>query len=102
MPLIGFGNEKVNVQSVISFPLTLGKEPKATTTMVNFVMVKVLLAYNDLLSRPNQNALRINGSSPYLKVKFPTLRSIGISKGDQQVTKQRYNTTVKSNRQKSS
>ena len=54
MPFIGFGNEEVNVQSVISLPLTLGKEPKATTTMVDFMMVKVLLAYNDLLGRPSQ------------------------------------------------
>ena len=95
--LIGFGNEEVNVQSVISLPLTLGKEPKATTTMVDFTMVKFPLAYNNLPSHPSQNALRISGSSPHLKVKFPTLHSICILKGDQEMTKQCYNTIVESN-----
>ena len=76
-----------DIQSVISLPLTPGNKPKAITTMVNFTMVKVPLAYNDLPSRPSKNALRISGSSPHSKVKFPTLCGIGVSNGDQQVTK---------------
>ena len=49
MPLIRFGNEEVKVQSVVTLSLTLGKEPKTTTTMVDFMVVK---AYNVLLGRP--------------------------------------------------
>ena len=89
----------MNVQSVISLLLTLGKEPKATTTMVDFTMVKVPSTYNDLLSHPSQNALRVSRSSPHLKMKFPTPYDIGILKGDKQVTKQCYDTDVKSNGQ---
>ena len=46
MSLIGFGNEKMKVQGVITLSLTLGEEPKTTTTMVDFIMVKVPLVYN--------------------------------------------------------
>ena len=83
-------------------PFTLGKEPKATTTMVDFTMVKFPLAYDDFLSHPSQNALRISGSSPDLKVKFSTLCNKGVPKGDKQVTKQCDNINVESNGQKSS
>ena len=82
MSFIGFGNEKVKVQGVVTLLLTLGEEPKTTTTMVDFIVVKVPLAYNVLLGQPSQNALRVVGSSPYLKVKFSMPYGIGIVKGD--------------------
>ena len=49
MPLVGFGNEEVIVQGVVTLSLTLGEEPKTTTTMVDFMVVKVPSAYNVLL-----------------------------------------------------
>ena len=61
MPFIGFGNEEVKVQGVVTLPLTLGEEPKTTTTIVDFMVVKVHSAYNVLLGRPSQNALRAVG-----------------------------------------
>ena len=102
MPLVGFENEKVKVQGVVSLPFTLGEKPKTTTTMVDFMVVKVPSAYNVLLGRPSQNALRVVGSSPHLKVKFPTPHSIGIVKRNQQVARQSYNTAVKLKGQESS
>ena len=48
MPLVGFRNKEVKVQGVVTLPLTLGEEPK-TTTMVDFMVVKVPFAYNVLL-----------------------------------------------------
>ena len=95
MSLIGFGNKEVKVQSVITLPLTLDEEPKTTTTMVDFMVVKVLSAYNALLGRPSQNMLRAVGSLPHLKVKIPTPHSIGEVRGDQQVARQCYNIMVK-------
>ena len=53
MPLIGFKNEEVKVQGVVTLPLTLGKEPKTTTIMVDFMMAKVPSTYNVLLGRPS-------------------------------------------------
>ena len=82
-PLIGFKNEEVKVQGVITLSITLGEEPMTTIAMVNFMVVKVLSAYNVLLGRPRQNALRVVGSSPHLKVKFPTLHGIREVRGDQ-------------------
>ena len=38
-PPIGFENEEVEVQEVISLPLTLGEEPKATIVIVDFMVV---------------------------------------------------------------
>ena len=63
--------------------------------MVDFMVIKIPSAYNVLLRRPNQNALRVVGSSPHLKVKFPTPYGIGEVRGDQQVARQCYNTIVK-------
>ena len=48
-PLIGFENEEVKVRDVITLPLTLSEEPKTTTVMVDFMVVKVLSTYNVLL-----------------------------------------------------
>ena len=62
--------------------------------MVDFMVVKVPSAYNFLLGRPSQNALRAIGSSPHLKVKFPTPHRIGEVKGDQQVARQRKRVKV--------
>ena len=53
IPLVGFENEKVKVQGVVTLPLTLGDEPKITTPMVDFMLVKVYSAYNVLLERPS-------------------------------------------------
>ena len=95
MLLIGFGNEEVKVQGIVTLSLTLGEERKTTTTMVDFMVVKVPSANNVLLGRPSQNALRVVGFSPYLKVKFPTPYFMGEGKRDQQVERQCYNTTIK-------
>ena len=46
-------NEEINVQGVVTLPLTLGEEPKTTTIMVDFVVVKVPSAYNVLLGKPS-------------------------------------------------
>ena len=51
MPLIGFENEEVKVLGVVTLPLTLGKEPKIATAMVDFMVVKVPSAYNVLLGQ---------------------------------------------------
>ena len=53
MPLVGFKNKEVKVQGVVTLPLTLGDEPKITTPMVDFMLVKVYSAYNVLLKRPS-------------------------------------------------
>ena len=53
MPLVGFGNEEVKVQGVVTLPLTLSEEPKTTTTMVDFMVVKAPSAYNVLLGQPS-------------------------------------------------
>ena len=47
--LIGFENEEVKVRGFITLPLTLVKEPKTTTSMVDFMVVKVPSTYNVLL-----------------------------------------------------
>ena len=95
------GMRKWRFKVLWHYQLAVGEEPKTTTTMVDFMVVKVPSAYNVLLWWPSQNALRVMGYSSHLKVKFPTFHGIGVMKRDQQVVRQCYNTTVKLKRKES-
>ena len=47
--LIRFRNEEVKVQGVVTLSFTLDEESKTTSTMVDFIVVKVPSIYNVLI-----------------------------------------------------
>ena len=63
--------------------------------MIEFVMIDAPSAYNAILGHLNQNILRIIGSSPHFKVKFPSTNRINELKGNWSTTRECCNTSPK-------
>jgi hypothetical protein len=63
--------------------------------MVKFLLVDQPSAYNAIIGRASLNELKAVTSTPHLKMKFLTEEGVGEVKGDQWVTWQCYNTTLK-------
>ena len=70
--LVGFTDDAVPVEGVITLTVVAGRYPRQSKALVNFLMVKAPSAYNAILSRPGLNALRAVVSTYHLKLKFPT------------------------------
>ncbi|XP_043725980.1 uncharacterized protein LOC122672585 [Telopea speciosissima] len=56
-PLYGFNGAPVQVEGSIKLLVTMGTEPKLSTVMMNFLVVKVNSTHNGILGRPGLNAL---------------------------------------------
>ena len=76
--LRGFSGERVLPLGSIQLVLTLGDPPCQTTTIVIFIIVDALSAYNMLLGRPSLNTIRAIPSSYHMVVKFPTANGVGM------------------------
>ncbi|XP_043687652.1 uncharacterized protein LOC122638867 [Telopea speciosissima] len=56
-PLYGFNGAPVHVEGSIKLLVTVGTEPKLSTVMMNFLVVKVNSTYNGILGQPGLNNL---------------------------------------------
>ncbi|KAK3020185.1 hypothetical protein RJ639_047129 [Escallonia herrerae] len=81
-PLYGFSNHPVTAEGIIALPVAIGTPPAQANFILDFVVVKVPLAYNAILGRPALNQLQAVVSTYHLKMKFPTEHEIGEVKGD--------------------
>ena len=79
----------------VQLVLTLGDPLCQATTAIKFLIVDAPLAYNMLLGRPSLNAIRAIPSSYHMVVKFPTENGVGMVRGDQQVARECYLTSMK-------
>lgn len=73
--------------------LTFGEAPNRSTTLVNFVVIKSLSAYNAIMGRLILNALRTTTSTYHLMTKFPAEgegEGVGSVLGDQYKSRQCY------------
>ncbi|KAK3038251.1 hypothetical protein RJ639_030860 [Escallonia herrerae] len=89
-PLYGFSNHPVVCEGIIALPVTVGAPPTQAKLMLDFVVVRVPLAYNAILGRTTLNQLRAVVSTYHMKMKFPTENGVGEVKGDQVVARQCY------------
>ncbi|KAK3010068.1 hypothetical protein RJ639_012640 [Escallonia herrerae] len=94
-PLYGFSNHPVSVEGIIALPVTIGTPQAQANFMLDFVVVKVPLAYNAILGRPALNQLQAVVSTYHLKMKFPTEHGIREVKGDQTIARQCYVTSYR-------
>ena len=62
----------------IQLVLTLGDPPCQATTVVKFLIVDALSAYNMLLGRPSLNAIKAIPSVYHMMIKFPTTGGVGM------------------------
>ncbi|XP_043701413.1 uncharacterized protein LOC122651907 [Telopea speciosissima] len=76
-PLYGFNGAPLQVEGSIELLVTVGTEPKLSTVMMNFLVVKVNSTDNGILGRPGLNALQAVVSTPHLVMKFPTDHGVG-------------------------
>ena len=93
--LVGFGREQVYLVGIVSLSLTAGTAPKASTVMVDFLVVDRPSAYNAIIGRPRLNKLKVATSTYHLMIKFPTKRRVGEVRGDQLAAMRCYNTSMK-------
>ena len=93
--LLGFFGEKVLPLGSVQLVLTLGDPPCQATTTIKFLIVDAPSAYNMLLGRPSLNAIRAIPSAYHMVVKFPTENGVGMVRGDQQVSREFYLTSMK-------
>lgn len=93
----GFSSEPVPVR-VIKLPVKAGILPRQVTVQLDFLMVKIPVAYNAILRQPALCALNVV-SIKYLLMKFPTKNGIGQIKGNQAMARQCYNTKVQAEAQ---
>ena len=93
--LLGFSGEKVLPLGSIQLVLTLGDPPCRATMTIKFLIVDAPSAYNMLLGRPSLNAVRAIPSAYHMVVKFPMENEVGMVRGDQQVARECYLTSMK-------
>ena len=82
IPLVGFTGDKVRPTRVVSLIIEAGSYPRQVRTLVEFLVVDYLSAYNVIIGRPTFNKLRAVTSTYHLLVCFPTEHGIGELKGD--------------------
>ena len=93
--LRGFSGEKVLPLGLIQLVLTMGDPPFQATTTVRFLIVDAPSAYNMLLGRPSLNAIKAIPSAYHMMIKFPTVSGVGMVRGDQQVARECYSSSMK-------
>ena len=93
--LRGFSKEKVLPLGSIQLVLTLGDPPCQATTTTRFLIADAPFAYNMLLGKPSLNAIKAIPSAYNMMIKFPTVRGVGMVRGDQRVARECYSASMK-------
>ncbi|GKV31333.1 hypothetical protein SLEP1_g40029 [Rubroshorea leprosula] len=94
-PIYGFDNQPVPVEGVITLPIYVGSEPRFRMASVNFLVVKMELAFNTILGRATMCELKAVVSQLHLCMKFPTPQGVGVLKENQKMVKACYQDTFK-------
>ncbi|XP_074341934.1 uncharacterized protein LOC141679331 [Apium graveolens] len=90
MPIYRFAGFEFLVEGIIKLPLTMGQEPRQTTQMLNFIVVKAGSTYNAIMGRTGIHAFKEVPSSYHSVMKFPTRNGIGEERGDQKMAMSCY------------
>ena len=94
--LSGFTRDSVSSLGILNLPVKLETSPYQHIPAVDFVVVDCPSPYNAIISHPTLNKIRVVTSTYHLLVKFPTVRGIGILRGDQTESREIYETANKS------
>ncbi|XP_072058269.1 uncharacterized protein [Arachis hypogaea] len=92
--LYGLGDTPIKPLGFIPLYTTFRNEIKSKTLSIDFIVVDVGLAYNDLIGRTTLNRLGAVMSTPHLCMKFPTPEGIATIRGDQKLTRKCYNESL--------
>ena len=89
-PLVGFTDDKVCPNGIVTLPITVGTHPNTVSKTVNFLVINCPSAYNAIIGRPTLNRLPAVTSTYHLLLKFPTEHGIGEVRGDQVAARECY------------
>lgn len=83
MPLVGFIEDKVEVEGTVELNIELGSYPNVLKTGMEFVVVNISCVHNVLLGRSGIAKTSVFISMTHLCMKLYTQNGIGVVKGNQ-------------------
>ncbi|GKU98082.1 hypothetical protein SLEP1_g11132 [Rubroshorea leprosula] len=93
-PIYGFNNQPVPVEGVFTLHVAFGSGRTYVTPSVRFLVVKMASSFNIVIGRPTLTEIRAVVSQSHLCMKFPTLMGIATLRGNQEVARHCYITSV--------
>ncbi|GAV88331.1 hypothetical protein CFOL_v3_31754, partial [Cephalotus follicularis] len=94
-PLIGFTGETVLPLGSIDLSVIVGLSPCQTQVQMTFLVVDTPSPYNPIIGCPGLHEMKAIVSTRHLLVKFLTRFGVRQIRGDQQATRQCYQTATK-------
>ncbi|XP_074352061.1 uncharacterized protein LOC141691222 [Apium graveolens] len=89
-PIYGFNHVECKVEGAIQLPVTIGEEPRETTQMLNFQVVKAASTYNAIMSITGIHAFKAVPSTYHMVLKFPTRNGARKAREDQKMAQSCY------------
>ncbi|GLU17503.1 hypothetical protein SLE2022_338670 [Rubroshorea leprosula] len=93
-PIYGFNNQPVPVEGVLTLHVAFGSGRTYVTPLVRFLVVKMASSFNIVIGRPTLTEIRAVVSQSHLCMKFPTPMGIATLRGNQEVARHCYITSV--------
>ncbi|GKV45992.1 hypothetical protein SLEP1_g53015 [Rubroshorea leprosula] len=93
-PIYGFNNQPVPVEGVLTMKVAFGSGRSYVTPSVRFLVVKMASSFNVVIGRPTLTEIRAVVSQSHLCMKFPTPTGIATLRGNQEVARHCYITSV--------
>ncbi|GKU90960.1 hypothetical protein SLEP1_g4897 [Rubroshorea leprosula] len=93
-PIYGFNNQPVPVEGVLTLHVAFGSGKTYVTPSVRFLVVKMASSFNIVIGRPTLTEIRAVVSQSHLCMKFPTPTGIATLRGNQEVARHCYITSV--------
>ncbi|GKV28094.1 hypothetical protein SLEP1_g37185 [Rubroshorea leprosula] len=93
-PIYGFNNQPVPVEGVLTLHVAFGSGKTYVTPSVRFLVVKMASSFNIVIGRPTLTEIRAVVSQSHLCMKFPTPMGIATLRGNQEVARHCYITSV--------
>ncbi|GKV04800.1 hypothetical protein SLEP1_g16907 [Rubroshorea leprosula] len=97
-PIYGFNNQPVPVEGVLTLHVAFGRGRTYVTPSVRFLVVKMAFSFNIVIGRPTLTEIRAVVSQSHLCMKFPTPMGIATLRGNQEVARHCYITSIVDNR----
>ncbi|GKV06933.1 hypothetical protein SLEP1_g18750 [Rubroshorea leprosula] len=93
-PIYGFNNQPVPVEGVLTLHVAFGSGRTYVAPSVRFLVVKMASSFNIVIGRPTLTNIRAVVSQSHLCMKFPTPMGIATLRGNQEVDRHCYITSV--------
>ncbi|GKV11300.1 hypothetical protein SLEP1_g22565 [Rubroshorea leprosula] len=93
-PIYGFNNQPTQVEGVLIFNVAFGSGRAYVTFSNRFLVVKMASFFNAVIGQPTLTEIRAVVSQSHLYMKFPTPMGISTLRGNQEVSRHCYITSV--------